>query len=46
MEQADRDDRAATGDLVLAVRITNEAKRSQAEAIVRAAGAIDIETSS
>jgi hypothetical protein len=43
-EQNDRDTRAATGDLVLAVRATTEAKRSEAEAILNAAGATDIET--
>jgi hypothetical protein len=43
MEQRDRDDRAATGDLLLAVYTTSEAKRSEAEAILRAAGAINIE---
>jgi hypothetical protein len=43
VEQQDRDDRAATGDLVLAVRTTTDAKRSEAEAILRAAGATDIE---
>jgi hypothetical protein len=43
IEQADRDDRASTGDLVLAVRATTEEKRSAAEAILRAAGATDIE---
>jgi len=43
IEQADRDDRASTGHLVLAVRAENERKRSEAEAILRAAGATDIE---
>ncbi|HEY4172498.1 MAG TPA: hypothetical protein VGM42_05675 [Rhodopila sp.] len=43
MEQDDRDIRAAQGDLVLAVRVTSEAKRSKAEAILRAAGATGIE---
>jgi hypothetical protein len=43
MEQKDRDARAASGDLVLAVRATTDAKRSEAEAILRAAGATDIE---
>ena len=42
-EQTDRDSRAASGDLVLAVRATTDAKRSEAEAILRAAGATDIE---
>jgi hypothetical protein len=44
VEQAERDDRADSGELVLVVRATTEAKRSEAEAIVRAAGATDIET--
>jgi hypothetical protein len=44
MEQEDRDIRAAHGDLVLAVRATSEAKRYQAETILRAAGATEIET--
>jgi hypothetical protein len=43
VEQADRNDRASTGDLVLAVRAVTEAKRYQAEAILRGAGATDIE---
>lgn len=42
MEQKDRDDRAASGDLVLAVRTPTEAKRTEAEAILRAAGATSI----
>jgi hypothetical protein len=42
-EQTDRDERASSGDLVLAVRATTEAKRSEAEAILRAAGATEIE---
>ncbi|WP_428488982.1 hypothetical protein [Rhodopila sp.] len=42
-EQADRDTRAASGDLVLAVRAANDAKRAEAEAILRAAGATGIE---
>jgi len=42
-EQTDRDDRAASGDLVLAVRVPTEAKRSEAEAILRAAGATGID---
>jgi hypothetical protein len=41
-EQTDRDARAASGDLVLAVRAATDAKRSEAEAILRAAGATDI----
>jgi len=44
LEQEDRDIRAAKGDLVLAVRATTDAKRSEAEAILRAAGATDVET--
>jgi hypothetical protein len=44
VEQADRDYRAETGDLVLAVRTPTSEKRSEAEAILRAAGATDIET--
>jgi hypothetical protein len=43
-EQADRDNRATNGDLVLAVRATTEENRSEAEAILLAAGATDIET--
>ena len=42
-EQNDRDTRAVTGNLVLAIRATTEAKRVEAEAIVREAGATDIE---
>jgi hypothetical protein len=42
-EQTDRQARAASGDLVLGVRATTEAKRSEAEAILRAAGATNIE---
>ena len=45
IEQSDRDSRAAEGDLVLAVRATTDEKRSEAEAILRAAGATDIEVS-
>jgi hypothetical protein len=41
-ERADRDDRAESGNLVLAVRALTEAKRSEAEAILRAAGATEI----
>jgi hypothetical protein len=44
VEQAERDDRADSGELVLVVRATTEAKRAEAEAIVRAAGATEIET--
>jgi len=43
MEQTDRDNRAASGELVLAVRATTEAKRSEAETILRAAGGTNIE---
>jgi hypothetical protein len=42
-EQQDRDTRAASGDLILAVRAATEAKRSEAEAILRAAGATHVE---
>ena len=42
-EQTDRDTRAASGNLVLAVRAATEAKRAEAEAILRAAGATKIE---
>lgn len=42
-EQADRDERAVHGDLVLAVRTPTEAKRSKADAILRAAGATRID---
>ena len=43
IEQDDRDTRAAQGDLVLAVRVTSDAKRARAEAILRAAGATGVE---
>ncbi|MDR3534040.1 MAG: hypothetical protein P4L90_26180 [Rhodopila sp.] len=43
-EQRERDTRAADCTLVLAIRTTNQVKRSQAEAILRAAGATEIET--
>ncbi|MGD0108061.1 MAG: hypothetical protein ABSC06_29120 [Rhodopila sp.] len=43
-EQKDRDTRALNGDLILAVRATTDAKRSEAEAILRGAGATYIET--
>jgi hypothetical protein len=43
-EQIDRDERAASGNLVLAVRAQSEVKRAEAEAILRAAGAIEIES--
>jgi hypothetical protein len=42
VEQADRDNRASTGNLVLAVRVTTEAKRAEAEGILREAGATDV----
>jgi len=42
-EQTDRNARAVSGELVLGVRATTEAKRSEAEAILRAAGATAIE---
>jgi hypothetical protein len=42
-EQADRDNRAAEGKLVLAVRVTTPEKSAEADAILRAAGATDIE---
>ncbi|HUN41388.1 MAG TPA: hypothetical protein VMU81_13940 [Acetobacteraceae bacterium] len=41
-EQAELDTRAALGKLMLSVRVPNEAKRSEAERILRAAGATDI----
>jgi len=44
MEQNDRDTRAASGNLILAVRATTDVKRSEAETILRAAGATNIET--
>ncbi len=44
MEQSDRDTLAADGELVLAVRVTTEARRAEAEGILRAAGATGIET--
>jgi outer membrane lipoprotein SlyB len=42
VEQLDRDERAQTGHLVLAVRTPTESKRSEAEAILRSAGASEI----
>jgi hypothetical protein len=42
-EQTDRENRAADGDLVLAVHAKSDAKRADAEAILRAAGATNIE---
>jgi hypothetical protein len=44
MEQHDRDARAASGELVLAVHATTNEKLSEAEMIVRAAGATNTET--
>jgi len=41
-EQADRNAKAASGNLVLAVRATTDAQRSKAETIMREAGATDI----
>jgi hypothetical protein len=43
-EQQKRDDRAAEGSLLLAVRTPTETKRQQAEQILREAGARSIET--
>ena len=43
-EQQTRDDLAASGDLVLTVRPKSEAKQLEAEAILKAAGATDIQT--
>jgi hypothetical protein len=42
-EQAELDTRAALGKLLLSVRAPDEAKRSEAEGILRAAGAMQIE---
>jgi outer membrane lipoprotein SlyB len=44
VEQDVREDRAASGDLVLAVRASTIEKQSEAEAVLRAAGATSIET--
>jgi hypothetical protein len=44
LEQTDRDERAAHGDLVLAVRATSQARRTEAESILREAGATSVET--
>jgi hypothetical protein len=44
VEQAERDDRAESGELVLAVRATTKAKRAEAEAILCAVGATNIQT--
>lgn len=43
-EQDERNARAASGDLILAVRTVTDAKRNEAAAILRAAGATEIET--
>ena len=42
-EQQERDKRSAEGSLILAVRTPTDAKREQAEQILRAAGATEIE---
>ncbi len=42
-EQEDREVKAAQGELVLAVRTPTAEKRAEAEAILRAAGAVDME---
>jgi hypothetical protein len=42
-EQEDREHKAATGTLVLSVRVPNETKRSEAEAILRSLGATSIQ---
>lgn len=42
-EQKERDTRARDGDLILAVRALNDAKRQEAEGILHAAGATNIE---
>ncbi len=44
VEQTEREDRAATGDLVLAVRTPTAEKQAKAETVLRAAGATSIET--
>jgi hypothetical protein len=43
-EQQDRNARAAQGELLLVVRTSTDAKRSQAESILRSAGATSVET--
>jgi hypothetical protein len=43
VEQTDRDDKAASGSLILSVRTPSEAQRSEAESILRGAGATSIE---
>jgi len=42
-EQEDREHKAATGTLVLSVRTPNEEKRSDAEVILRSAGATSVQ---
>jgi hypothetical protein len=42
-EQEDRERKAAAGTLVLSVRVTNEAKQGEAEAILRSVGATSVE---
>jgi hypothetical protein len=42
LQHEEREAAAAHGELVLAVRVTNSAKRSEAEAAMRAAGATRI----
>jgi hypothetical protein len=44
MEQEDRNNRAATGDLILAVRAPTIEKQAEAKAVLRATGATNIET--
>lgn len=43
-EQVELDARAATGNLILSVRAPTAAKRSEAEAILRGAGATELQT--
>jgi hypothetical protein len=43
-EQDDRERKAATGTLILSVRAPSEAKRSEAEAILRSAGATSVQS--
>jgi len=42
-EQRDRDERAAAGELILAIRAVTGAKRMEAAALLRAAGATHVE---
>jgi hypothetical protein len=44
-EQVDRNQRAASGELILAVHAANAAKREQAKAILREAGGTELGTS-